>query len=892
MKKEHFDCAVTTKRGTHIKEIEDILERNTWTDPEVDNKIIPARKVECINRRPLSKRTTYYKLTRNEIFKLEKDPRILGVDIIPDNSFLPEPEYTTTANFNSYITASSGNPALYFINNATTDMKNLVSYYNSGSIIDDIDLQTYSTSRQGENIDIVIHDSPNQEINWALPDFYDDNGNNRVLPGLFRRIKSFETHLRNEIINTNFNSVSGTPAYLGLESLRIKQAFNAFFVNPKGDSAGHGTAVASVSAGSKFGVARKANIIENVGINATIYDSFDELNIFHVSKSINPLTNKRNPTISIRSVGGNGTTIARWVNTGSLVSASFSLENWFDENNGFRINYAGHDLVFTSGSTTEIDTNYNKKLGGNIYQYSCKSPTTFATYINDSSGSVSSNTDRYTFGNFAKPLSMFSASYNESTQTFTLTSSFGLPSSVRIYTGTLAQLTGSETPSGGNFLIKLTGSEDPSWAIDDWVVNGTPLNLGGKDTYPKNEYGLFIRPYDHHGILNDSTYAWTGIWTSGEFGIQCTNTENALEYRFRKAEDIADDQTAADLGIILVNSGGNKNIAEYKSASTDDPYYRPEYNIPSSHPYNSYYTSTKDVGTILSGSKQYYHRSHNDVSVIDVGNYGTQENFNIPYYNIQPRGNVGNAIEIFAPGALTQCHYESVSTALPEGTDITKTSSLFNTPTFYNQQNLFTNIENGSNSLIPSSHIFSYTESINNILLSLDKFQTTQSLLTYPDTGYSSSYYMDNAITSASLSSDFENIYFHRIISKFGGTSGAAPLVGGVLALYLESNPDANVIDCKNFLRDIANVSGSFEEVDSSDFIYIQDQRYSSSIDNGLVIAHDIYTKNNTTTSILNGAPNRILLNPFNNEHRDLVKVKGINFGGGLTYNNNKIKFT
>ena len=43
MAKEYFECAVVTRRGVNIKEIEELLERNTWTDSEVDNKIVITR---------------------------------------------------------------------------------------------------------------------------------------------------------------------------------------------------------------------------------------------------------------------------------------------------------------------------------------------------------------------------------------------------------------------------------------------------------------------------------------------------------------------------------------------------------------------------------------------------------------------------------------------------------------------------------------------------------------------------------------------------------------------------------------------------------------------------------------------------------------------------------
>lgn len=878
MGKEYFKCAVVTKKGINIKEIEELLGRNTWTDPEVDNSIIPARKIEYTTKHTFHNRITHCNLTRKEAQKLRQDPRILGVDILIETP--NEEEYTLTANYNSYLTSSTGNPAIYYINNVGKgNIDALNQYYTSGSE-DVTESSKLTINRYGENVDILINDS--QNINWSLPDFYDDRGNNRASKG-------FQT-MADSIINyhTNFPWGDQTFNALGIPTLSdadndihlFHKAYmeNNIFYGHKNNFGGasHSTGVASTCAGSKFGIAKKANIIPAPGL------SDDLLVTFHVSKSINTKTQRRNPTISVRSVGGSSFPTSRFVITGSLVSASFDL-NFMEAGTGFRINYAGHDIVFTSGSSTTISTPYlaKRKLGAYIYEYSCLNPRTFVEKINNAGMATGANI-RYSLNDFDNPLSMFSASYSSATKIFSLTSSFGLPSNVRIYTGTLAQLTGSEAPSGGHFKVKLTGSSDPSWAIKDWAPNGTPLGLNGVDTYPKNEYGLHIRPYDQHGIENESIYPWSAVWTDGSVGLQAGTTEDTLEFRLSSATDLANDEEMSDKGIILVNSAGNKSIDEYKSSSVSDTYYRTEYNVPSSHPYHSYYVAGRDENVISEDDRVYYHRHHNHVSVIEAGNF----EINLSTSKIRLHGVRGNSVDIFAPGHLNIAQYANINTSLNPG--YFATSSIFNSTSSYNNDNLFLEL-NKYTPLTASAGLLSLTQSIDSRFLSLNTLVSSAS-------GQSSTYYNNFCISGSDepLDTRLSSLNHHKLISFFAGTSAACPLVGGLLALYLEVNPTASVIDCKDYLRNTARVNNAIDEFKPSvDFSYVQDRQFSASISNGLVIEHDLYTENGESLNILNGAPNRILYNAeFNTAYRDVMKLKsGLVFKGGFTYKGNTNKF-
>lgn len=891
MDKKYYECAVVTKKDINIKEIEELLERNTWSDPEVDNSIIPARKIECFYRKPFSNRVTHYKLTKKEIKKLRKDPRILCIDII-ENKDNSEKEYTTTANFTQYIKPISGNPALYITNNiGSTDLNELITYHshsiNLGSYSEEDALSNLNNNRKGKHVDIVISENGGTNtVNWLSPMFLRPNGSSRVINGIKKFIDTMFPLGERDILNhTNFNTTTGAAVNLPFSNFSI--GFN-HIVNDclevtvgNKNSVEHGQGVASTAAGNIYGYAFESDII-SVTDGDFPNQTLDAIQYYHTSKSINNITGRKNPTIFIRSVGGSQANLVNNVLTSSIVSASFDLDSFLEPNNGFRINYAGHDLVFTSGSSEDIETKYNKKLGGNIYEYSCKDPQLFINKINDAQ-MVSNRNTSYNHLNFDNPLSMFSASYNSGI--FSITSSFGLPSNVRIYSGTLAQLTGSETPSGGYFLTKLTGSRDAGWHIKDWAPNGSPLNLGGKNTYPKPEYGLNIRAYDHHGIENESIYAWHIIWTDGSVGTQATNESN-LRFRRRLESNIIQDDEMSDAGIILVNSAGNSPVWEHKSASLTDTYYRPEYNIPSSHPYHTYFISGKDVGTAyFEDDEIYINQHHNSPSVIDVGNYDFGDYSNTTSIS-NIRGSRGNNIDIFAPGSLNIAQYFGSSSS---NSSLAPTSSFFTLaedfPTYL--------VTDNTNPTTLSNVLNDFTQSVNDNLLSLNNTLITQSKIYAPNAPDPTTYdYSINPVGDNQL----QGVCYNTRISSFGGTSGAAPIVGGLLALYLEKNPTANVIDCKNYLRDTASVS-IINNIDSNknNFYYfqydVQNGYTSSSINNGLVIEHPF-----TGSIWLNNSPNRILYNAeFNKKYRNTFNIKGgsnLKLKGNINYNGEQNKFT
>ena len=98
------------------------------------------------------------------------------------------------------------------------------------------------------------------------------------------------------------------------------------------------------------------------------------------------------------------------------------------------------------------------------------------------------------------------------------------------------------------------------------------------------------------------------------------------------------------------------------------------------------------------------------------------------------------------------------------------------------------------------------------------------------------------------------------MIARFNGTSAAAPVATGVLALYLQSNPTATSREVKEWL----NQYGSK---------VITDYQDSQPDDTQTIL---------TFSFALRGAEKRILFNPFTNNTP--VSIGGLNMSG-VTFN-------
>lgn len=250
---------------------------------------VPDRPVEIANERSLSERNTHYFLTEEEAKQLKNDPRVLAVEIPPDQRTDIKIGYNLVqnANFNK-TTSSSGNLINWGLNRGAQS----TNIYGS---TDFPSLCSYEYYLDGTGVDVVVHDSGLQVDH---PEFNDRNGNTRVQ-------------------QINWYTASGVP---GTQNANFYRDFD-----------GHGTHVCGIMAGLNYGWAKnsriyalKVNGLEGSGDSGTgipIANCFDVVKGWHLNKPIDPKTGQRRPTVVNMSWGYS-------TNYSSLIGGVYRGTSW------------------------------------------------------------------------------------------------------------------------------------------------------------------------------------------------------------------------------------------------------------------------------------------------------------------------------------------------------------------------------------------------------------------------------------------------------------------------------------------------------------------------------------------------------------------------------------
>lgn len=313
---------------------------------------IPNRQIEVLNRRPNS-RSTHYNISHNEAISIANDERVVGITRKKDQPSFEAHQIISNGRFNkSYNDINIGDINWGLLRHNITDnipnwgddasnqLNNWVNMpeISGGTPVATADVTITST---GKHVDVVIidgHIDPNHPEFAVNPD---GTGGSRVIQynWLNSAAKTFVTGSdyteKATLLNMNEEDVEQLAAYV----------YTPY--NPDGAAGSsnygvnHGCHVASTVAGNTHGWAKDANIYNfnpysgntnfddnritqfinytdrdgNSGITSKPSAGLDEetmwdfIRHWHLNKPINPVTGRRNPTITNNSYGFGTTNI-------------------------------------------------------------------------------------------------------------------------------------------------------------------------------------------------------------------------------------------------------------------------------------------------------------------------------------------------------------------------------------------------------------------------------------------------------------------------------------------------------------------------------------------------------------------------------------------------------
>jgi hypothetical protein len=239
------------------------------------------RAVECTDRRP-SSRNTVYRLTNWEAQELKHDTRVRSVELVPSELGIQAGESTITQTSTAWNKSSS----------ETSDMKNWGllrctegvqrtgwggTGYEGNGVGTPAQTGTINLTQTGKNVDVVIVDGDGIVFNH--PEYAvnaDGTGGSRAI--------QYNWAQHNPQVT---GGAAGTYTY---------------------GTSDHATHVAGTTAGNTQGWARKANIYNIFYYAGAVGNNnfpfvMDYVREFHRTKSINPATGRKNPTITNNSWG-------------------------------------------------------------------------------------------------------------------------------------------------------------------------------------------------------------------------------------------------------------------------------------------------------------------------------------------------------------------------------------------------------------------------------------------------------------------------------------------------------------------------------------------------------------------------------------------------------------
>lgn len=223
------------------------------------SKTLPDRRVECKNRRPVS-RNTHYWLTDQEAEQVRQDSRVKFVELVPDIDTLKFSVSQFSNDWNKSNTVGSINNQQHNwgLLRCTEGTQRSGWGANGTTTVSGSAIWNYT----GANVDVVICD------------------------GLFDN-----THPELAGRRINYNWYELNPQVLGTPAGTYDYSQ---FIGTYAEQ--HSTHVAGIAIGNTHGWARSANVY-NIYSFIPGYYSLDYIRVWHQNKPVNPSTGVKNPTI-------------------------------------------------------------------------------------------------------------------------------------------------------------------------------------------------------------------------------------------------------------------------------------------------------------------------------------------------------------------------------------------------------------------------------------------------------------------------------------------------------------------------------------------------------------------------------------------------------------------
>ena len=257
-------------------------------DLEEFYKEMEANGFRLCMKRPIS-RNTHYWMTDDQAEELKKDPRVWDVE--DNNAYEVRPcgyvnntPYTRSGDFGKDITIAPDVDQFQWgtLHCAGTEGQRRKGVWGSDGteLVND----TVTIFNDGKHVDVVIVDDP---MSYDCEEW-----------------KSPSTGLTRFVQYQWFNELNGYVASIDDDNQTLPTGTITYYQNSNNPTY-HGVHVAGTAAGKHYGWAREANIY-NIAVTDYWYSGqivgqsliFDYLRAFHRTKPINPLTGKKNPTIT------------------------------------------------------------------------------------------------------------------------------------------------------------------------------------------------------------------------------------------------------------------------------------------------------------------------------------------------------------------------------------------------------------------------------------------------------------------------------------------------------------------------------------------------------------------------------------------------------------------